>query len=148
MARYSQEAAEQVLRENPDLKGSVRTYFEAIVRGTVVDYYLEQFRFRHEQRSDELPAEDARNLIDLSHTGEDSTQYKCQTTHVIGLVLTLRAALKDGVIRNSDLIEEIEGFLAQGEQLHFHFSDPENPTKMDRMNTLVEKVIVQLERSR
>ncbi|EKD92601.1 MAG: hypothetical protein ACD_28C00390G0002 [uncultured bacterium] len=140
MARFPKERVEEILRENSYLEAPTRRYFEAIVQGNLVDYYLEEFRWRHEDRLNDLPEEDVREKIDMVGANVGSILYKCQTHHVVGLTTMLQRAIADEIIAGP-IRQEVEEFLARDEALMFQVGAPENSAKLAEMNRVVEGVI-------
>ncbi len=133
---YSKEQAERVLQENPEIDGSMRSYFQAIVEGTLPEYYLDLFTHKKTDYSDESPSVDVRTLIDDPHR---LTKYKCQGNYVVGLSLSLQQAVSDGIITDGGLKRKIEDF--RNSDLDFQVGDPNNSSRINRINGILDKTL-------
>jgi hypothetical protein len=140
---YSKEQAERVLQENPEIDGSMRTYFQAIVEGTLPEYYLDLFTHKKTDYSDELPSVDVRTLID---DPQRLTKYKCQGNYVVGLSLSLQQAMSDGVISDGGLKRKIEGFIKS--DLDFQVGDPNNNSRINHINEILNKTLTHISSKR
>ena len=90
MARYSIESARQAIQENPDMFEGSRSYFEAIINGTLPEYYRERFQRLKSDYSDDLPSVDVRSFTIYS---DRFIQYKCQGNYVVGLCQALNGVI-------------------------------------------------------
>ncbi len=138
---YSKEQAERALQGNPNLDGSLQRYFTAIIEGTLPQYYSDTLSHKRTDYSDELPSVDVRTLID---DPKRLTEYKCQGNYVLGLTLSLRQAVADGVISDQKLKQEIEAFV--GSDLNFQVGDSQNHTRIRRINQVLDHALAHLAR--
>jgi hypothetical protein len=149
---YSKEQA-RLLLEDPSVLEltAFADHLRAIANETLPQYYLGRFIYRRDYYKDELPLENVQLLIQEEEftwlqtrqgPRPRSTQYKCQTTFVIGFVNELRNAITDGVITNEALINEINVRFGNGAQpFEFSIGDPENTPKMAIINDLLQRAI-------
>jgi len=86
--------------------GIRRVYLKAKESGTLRQYYLDRL-IRKCDRLDDLPDF---NVCTLPENHPNKNKYKCQATYIAGLRGTLEAAVRDGEITDSELIEEIRRF--------------------------------------
>ncbi len=143
MPRYTPEVAVRVLKDNPNIPSENKKYFEAVRDGTLFQYYRNEIQRYRDAYSDEIPQFLARRLI----SGEESlTKYKCQMTYVIGLCLSLRGAVEDGIIVSHDIQECISLFLES--DLNFQVGDPQNEERITRINQILDIVITELTKPR
>jgi hypothetical protein len=141
MARYTPEAARDVLARNTWLEGRMRGYWQAIIDGTLPQHYLSEFLSKKNDYSDELPAVDVRTLPETR--GERPTVYKCQANYLTGLGVGLISAVKDGVIVDENVIAAIE--LYRSSDLAFAVGDPNNQERLDIVNATLDLVIDHLQ---
>lgn len=139
MARYSKEIAIQVLEKNLDIPEGLKEYFGAIRDDTLPQYYLKELLIKRNDYSDETPPVDVRSLIPDS---ERLTRFKCQGNYVLGLCLTLKTAMEDGVVSDSGTKREIDQFLAS--DLNFKVGDPANQQRIGRINKVLNRLIGEL----
>lgn len=136
---YSKEQAQRALQNNPEMDGSMQRYFTAIIEGTLPEYYADLFTHKKTDYSDELPSVDVRTLINDT---ERLTRYKCQGNYVVGLSLSLRQAVADGVIKDQRLQREIEGFVKS--DLNFQIGDPQNQARIGKINRVLDHALSHL----
>lgn len=129
-----------VLRESPDIPSVVREYLEAILSGTLPEYYLKRLITFRDGYSSELPAVDVRTLPQV--TKSNTHTFKCQTNVMIGITQTLRSVVDDGVVTSNKTKEAIINFLES--DLNFQVGDSNNQARMDRVNDILDKVISEI----
>ena len=61
---------------------------------------------------------------------------------MVGLTLSLRQAIADGVINDQKLRQEIETFV--GSDLNFQVGDPQNHGRIDRINQVLDHTMAHL----
>jgi len=139
MAKYSREAVIRALEENPNMSGTIKRYFEAIRDNTLPEFYREELQNKRDNYLDETPPVDVRTII----TDTDNlTRYKCQGTYVVGLCLTLKGALADGVVTNGRTQKEVLQFLSS--DLNFQVGDPLNQSRISSINRVLNTMLGQL----
>jgi hypothetical protein len=149
MARITVEQARSLL-EIPNVRGNERLYYQAVVEGTLPQYYLDRFIDRRDNFSNEIPLEDVgletqhQVRLSLRRPGGpiSSIQYKIQTNFVTGFLLDLDGAIKNEAITNKTLIEEIRVF--RESDLNFEAGDPKNVERLAHMNGILNEVIAYL----
>ncbi len=133
MARYSVEDCKRVLREG-NVDPANRIYFEAIVNGTLPEYYRGELRRLRFDYSDDCPSVDVRDRPTTQ--GERQIVYKCQGNYMVGLGLTLQAAIADGILDQPKVTREVEKLL--GSNLQFQVGDRKNQERIKRINTVLD----------
>jgi len=81
-----------------------RKYLEAIVNETLPQHFLDICQW-FQLYSDDLPGE---RLVDIWHP--DYPMMKCRGSVISGISMTLRRAVKDSVIKSSDIIKKMEDY--------------------------------------
>ena len=124
----------------------LRPYFEAMENGTLPQYYLDRLRHKRDDYLDDLPDVDVRRLATLDDKGHFvGDNYKCRSNYISGLAGTLSAAIDDGVITDSELVEKIQSF-RQHDFRHSH-GEFTTPQEIDMINQILADVIQYLEES-
>jgi hypothetical protein len=137
---YTPEQAVAVLQFHSELAPEFKEYWEAIRDGKLPEYHLPKLKDKRFGYSDETPAVDVRTLI----TDTDNfTRFKCQTNYLMSLTGQLRDILDNGLLSSSEIGLEVETFLGENQQ--FTIGDPDNPTKIARINQILDLVISNLE---
>lgn len=124
---------------------SLRPYFEARENGTLPKYFLDRFKRWRDDYRDDLPNVDIRTLATLDEKGHFvGDNYKCRGNYIFGLAGTLSAAIEDGAITDSVLIEKIQRF----KQHDFRYIHGEFTTQqeIDMINQILAEVIQYLEK--
>jgi hypothetical protein len=138
MTKYSPEQAVDALKRYPQLcekDTPLLRYLLALRDGTLPAYYfstLHEYRFN---RRDDLPSIDVRTL--LEERGKHI--FKCQGNTVLGITLSLSGLVEEGIVVQPELIQEIQEFVRS--DLNFQVGDPENPAKIERINTILDKTL-------
>lgn len=71
------------------------------------------------------------------------TSFKCQGNYLTGLGVSLKAAIKDGVITDKRVVSAINSLLAS--DLNFSVGDPKNKERIRRINDTLNQVITALQ---
>src|SRR3990167_3571220 len=87
--KYTVEQVQDAIRRDPDITGKARDSLDAIIEGRLPEHFLQLFRRKRDDYSDELPDVDVRDIIDAGIIQNDFKgrihTYKCQGNYVRGL---------------------------------------------------------------
>lgn len=144
MAIYSKEQACLALQRYPTMDANQRRYCQAIIDGTLSEYYLADFLRKRDDFSDDLPEVDVRTLP--ATQGNRKIVFKCQGNYLAGLGLSLRCAIDDGVITDTSIISLINSLL--GDDLIFTIGDSQNEHKIKKINDILNRVIEFIKKQR
>jgi len=151
MPRITPEQAREALANppsDPKFREATDLYLTAIAEGRLPQYYLDKFIDKRNNYSDELPNEDVRLRIQHQQAMWLRTrqgpkprirQYKCEGGFIRILVGDLRGTIRNGVITDPILIEEINTF--GNSDLNFQVGDPKNVERLACVNGVLDRVI-------
>jgi len=113
--------------------------------GNLKDYYLRLFKYLDSEYSDNLPDVDVRTLIEITQEGKwdtpsgSGTAYKCQGNYISMLAGWLKIAVKDSVIEDFQLIEQLDSFYSH--EFNFEQGKFTSQEEIDMMNNVLNLVI-------
>ena len=113
--------------------------------GNLEDYYLRLFGQLDSEYSDDLPDVDVRTLIGITEEGKwdtpsgSGTAYKCQGNYIVMFASWLKAAVKDSIIENTELIKQIASF--QAHKFNFEKGEFTSQEEIKLIKSILNEII-------